>query len=290
MLKKRLVACLILKNGIVVQSIGFKKYLPVGSLDVSVEFLNMWGIDEIVVLDIDATSRGSGPDFDTLKKCSGKGFVPLSFGGGVRDIEDMKKLVHFGADKVVINKAVLEDPDLIARAAEVLGNQCIVVSMDVKKGTNTGYEVYSDSGKTPTGMDPVVWAQKIEFLGGGEIFLNSIDRDGTKKGYDLELIKNVSEEVAIPVIACGGVGHPEHFLEGLVRGKATAVAAGNYFHFTEHSPITSKEYLRGKGINVRLDTYADYADVGFDTLGRISKRNEGQLEKLRFEHIPEEII
>lgn len=290
MLRKRIVACLVVKNGIVVQSIGFRQYLPVGSIDVCVEALNRWGIDEIVILDIDATAKGINPNYKLLTDCSKKGFVPLTVGGGIRNIQDMKKLIHYGADKVCINKIAILNPEIIKEASAILGNQCIVVSIDVKINKNNQYEVFSDSGHNPTGKDVMGWAKEVESLGVGEIFLNSIDRDGSKKGYDLDLIKMVSQAVDIPVIACGGAGHPKHFLEVLIYGNAYAAAAGNFFHFTEHSPILVKAYLRAHDIDIRLDTYADYSGINFGEPGRILQRSEHYLEKLRFEYQPEEVI
>jgi cyclase len=288
MLKKRVVASLIVKNGIVVQSIGFKKYLPIGSIGVSVEFLNRWGIDEIILLDIDATSQNKKPDFDLITEISKKIFVPLTVGGGIKDLNDIKTLVHYGADKICINKAALTNPKIIKESSEIFGNQCIVVSMDVKN-KNGKYEVYSDSGKNPTGLEAIKWAKEIEKLGAGEIFLSSIDRDGSKSGFDLKLIKKLSDNVSIPIIACGGAGHPKHFLEAF-NNNASAVAAGNFFHFSEHSPILVKSFLMKKGIDVRLDTYADYKETDFDESGRLLKRSDQYLEKLRFQYQPEEVI
>src|SRR3989344_761442 len=291
MLKKRIVATLIVKNGMVVQSIGFKKYLPVGDPCVSVEFLSKWGIDEIIVLDIDASLQNKKPNLNLITEISKRIFVPLTVGGGIKTLEDMRKLIRCGADKISINKTALENPEIIKKAAGIFGNQCIVVSIDVKKNQRGTYEIFSDSGKIATGLDPVSFAEKVEQLGAGEILLNSIDRDGLQLGYDVKLVKMVSGAVKIPVIACGGVGMPEHFLEGFTKGSASACAAGNFFHFTEHSPIIVKSYLLNRGADVRLDTYADYKDINFDKeKDRIIKRSENYLDKLRFEYLPEEVI
>jgi len=288
-LKKRIVAILIVKDGIVVQSIGFNKYLPVGSVAVCVEFLNKWGTDEIILLDIDKTKQGKGPDFKLITEVSKKSFVPLTVGGGIRNLNDMRKLVHYGADKISINKLALINPKIIKEASSIFGNQCIVVSMDVKSN-NGRHEIYSDNGKNPTGLDPVKQAEVFESLGAGEILLNSIDGDGSRQGYDLQIIKKVSKAVSIPVIACGGAGQPKHFLEVFIKTRVLAAAAGNFFHFTEHSPIILKSFLIKKGIDVRLDTDADYKSVNFMGDGRIIKRPEDYLDKLRFEYISEEII
>ena len=290
MLKKRIAASLVLKNGIVVQSILFNKYLPVGSPVIAIEFLNLWGIDEIVLLDIDATAQGRSPQFELINAVSRKCFVPMTVGGGVRNLEDMRKLMHFGADKISINKIAIENPNIITEASRVFGSQSVVVSIDAKLSCCNEYMVFSDSGKKATGIKVTEWARKVEDLGAGEIFLNSIDRDGTKLGYDLRLIKMVTDAVAIPVIACGGVGHPSHFLEGLIKGRASAAAAGNFFHFTEHSPIITKSYLRKHNTEIRFDSYAQYEGFSFDSHGRLAKRDENYLEKLRFEYQPEEVI
>lgn len=290
MLKKRIIASLIVKDGRVVQSIGFKRYLPVGDVGVAVEFLNNWGIDEIVLLDIDATKQKRGPDFKMVMKVSKKSFAPLTVGGGIRNIEDIRKLIRYGADKISINKMSLLDPLIIKKSAETFGSQCVVISVDIKK-IDGRYEVFSDNGKVPTGFDVVEWAKKVEELGAGEIFLNSIDRDGLKSGYDLKAIKKVADSVSIPVIACGGVGHPEHFLEAFTKAGTSATAAGNFFHFTEHSPIIVKSFLLQNKIDVRMDSYADYGGIDFiKENGRIAKRSDNYLDKLRFEYLPEEII
>lgn len=290
MLKKRIVACLTIKNGIVVQSIGFKKYLPVGSPMISAEALNQWGIDEIIILDLDATREKRKPNLDLVKAVSKKIFVPLTVGGGIQNEDDIRKLISSGADKVSINKSSWLNPEIISRGAKMLGSQCIAVSIDVKIKPNKGWEVVCDSGQTSMKIGPVEWAQKVEKLGAGEILLNSVDKDGSKAGYDINLIRKVSRAVSIPVIACGGAGHPEHFWQGIVQGEASAVAAGNFFHFEEHSPIIVKAYLARKGIKLRLDSYAAYQETDFQTNGRLAKRSEDYLDKLRFKIIKEEVI
>ncbi len=291
MLKKRLVACIVVRGGIAVQSIGFKKYLPIGSAVIAAEFLNKWGIDEIILVDIDNIARKKGVDFSMITEISKKIFVPLTVAGGIRNLEDIRKIVRCGADKISINKLALTNPKIIKEASEIFGSQCIAVSIDAKLNKNGVYKVFSDSGATETDFGAAQWAKQAESLGAGEIFLNSIDRDGSKKGYDLDLVRTISSAVNIPVIAAGGAGHPRHFLEGILDGNASAVAAGNFFHFTEHSPIIVKSYLRRHNIDIRLETYADYDDIDFDEeSGRITKKPDSFLEKLRFEYMSEEII
>ena len=289
MLKKRIVACITVKNNVVVQSIGFQKYLPVGSVPIAVEFLNQWGIDEIAILDISATARGRRPNFKLLAQAARKCFTPLAIGGGVVSISDMHRLNQLGAEKVIINSLALRKPGMITAAAEIFGSQFVVVSIDVKK-VGKGYEVYSDNGKKPTSHDAVSYAQLVENLGAGEIFLNSIDRDGSKKGFDVDLIRRVASAVKIPVIACGGAGTAHHFYEVAEKTKASAVAAGNFFHFTEHSPIVLKAFLKSMRVPVRLETYARYDGATFSADGRLAKRSESYLDKLRFTHLPEETI
>lgn len=289
-LKKRIIGCVIVKGGIAVQSIGFKNYLPIGSVAVAVEFLNKWGIDEIAIIDIDVTASDKRPNFELIKHASAKSFSPLTVGGGISSIEDMHQLNHFGAEKVMINNLALQNPEIIKKASKIFGAQFVMVSIDVKKNDQGKYEVYGQGGKESTGLDPVELARKVESLGAGEIFLNSIDQDGSKQGYDLKIIDQVAKAVNIPVIACGGAGHPEHFVKVLKETSASAVAAGNYWQFTEHSPIITKSYLKQGGIDVRLDTYVTYQDFNFDQDGRASKRSDEELEKLRFEYLPDEII
>lgn len=290
MLKKRVIALLVVRNGIVVQSIGFQRYLPVGSIDVAVEFLSKWGIDEIILLDISASIENRQPDYDAIGRISTQVFVPITVGGGIKTLEDIRRLLHAGADKVSINSTALQHREFISEAGKVFGVQCIVVSMDVSKKADGQYEVFTNSGKTATGWDPSEWAREVERFGAGEILVNSIDRDGMKVGYDIDLLRRVVAAVSIPVILCGGVGTAEHFRDGIDAG-ASAVGAGNYFHFTEHSPIVVKSYLKNCGLDIRLDTHARYQACTLEGItGRIAKRDESYLSKLRFEYQKDEVI
>lgn len=290
MIKKRVVAALPIRNGIVVQSFGFRTHLPVGSAPIVVENLNRWGVDEIVMVDIDAGPAGRSPDFRLVGEVSRECYVPLTVGGGIRSVEDITGLVHRGADKVSLNRSAVTDPALIEEASRIFGDQCIVVSIDARKTEDGGYEAVTDSGREPTGMTPASLARRAEEAGAGEIFLNSIDRDGSKRGYDLELIERVTDAVGIPVIVCGGVGHPEHLRQGLMETAASACAVGNMFHFTEHSVVTAKAYVRARGAEVRSDTYATYGGFEFDGGGRVAKRPDEELLRLRFKHYPREVI
>lgn len=290
MLKRRIIANLVVRDGIVVQSIGFRRYLPVGKPEIAVEFLNAWGIDEIIIADISAGAERRGPNLQVISSLSKKCFVPVTVAGGIRSVEMMRQLVRCGADKIAINTAAVENPALIAAGAKVLGSQCIVVSIDVRKNGEGKYEVFTRGGRRATGLNPVEFAQTCEQLGAGEIIINSIDHDGSKKGYDLSLIASVSDAVSIPVIALGGAGHHQHFVDVLTTGRATAAAAGNFFHFCEQSVVLTKEFLTRNQVNVRHDAYAQYADFLFDSDGRIKRKSDDELQRLRFTFLPKEVI
>lgn len=289
MLQKRLVGALIVKGGIVVQSVNFARYLPVGSPVIAIDYLNRWGIDEITLLDIDATPESRKPDYEKVWLYARHAQVPLSVGGGITEVDDIKKLIQAGADKVVLNSAAVKNPRLLREGAARFGNQSIVVSIDAKRVGKGKYMAFTHSGRLPANRTPAELAKMAESEGAGEIFLNSIDRDGSKAGYDLELIEPVARAVNIPLVVCGGVGHPRHFLDPL-RFDVSGVAAANFFHYTEHSVIVAKSFLKAAGAPIRLDSYATYAGYSFDDSGRASKLSEDYLERLRFENIPEEII
>ena len=290
MLKKRLIATLIVRDGIVVQSIGFRRYLPVGRPEVAIEYLNHWGIDEIILLDISASKDHSRKQYDFIEKISRTCFVPLTCGGGIDSIGDISSLLKYGADKVAVNSAALHDPDLIARAAKVFGKQCIVVSIDVSGADFCDYRVYDSVCGRTTAFDPVSLARKVEVLGAGEIYLTSVDRDGFKAGFDLQLIDQVAKSVNIPVIASGGAGNPGHILEVFNRTSASAVAAANFFHFAEHQVILAKAVLKSNGVDIRLNTQVDYGNGDFFDDFRLKKRNETYLAELLFHKIEKEII
>lgn len=283
MLKKRLISCLIARDGAIVQSIQFKRFLPVGSVRITVEFMKNWDIDEIVILDTNATRQGRGPDLAMIEDVSRRCFVPITYGGGIRTVDDIRSVIRAGADKISVNAQALGAPEFITAGARMFGSQCIVVSIDAKETAPGRHEVFADGGKRATGLEVVEWAREAERRGAGEILLTSIERDGSKQGYDLPLVRKVSESVGIPVIACGGVGRMEHFVEGVAQGKAAAVAAGNIFHYIEHSTIVAKAYLKNAGVGIRLSTLADYQGFSFDESGRILKRPDSELEKIWFE-------
>lgn len=289
MLKTRVISVLVVKNDIVVQSINFRRYLPVGVPSIAVEYLNRWGIDEIMLLDIHATLENRQPKFDKIAEYSRYAQVPFAVGGGVTDIRDIERIIRSGADKVVLNTAAVSNPSLITEGARHYGNQCMVVSIDARYVEPGRYQVFTHSGRRPTSYSPDEFARIAEQHGAGEILLTSIDRDGSKQGYDLELVTLVVNAVRLPVIVCGGVGRPEHLLEG-IRIGASAVAAANFFHYTEHSVAVTKHFLKARGTEVRLDTLITYDGFEFDGDGRTAKTDDAVLEKLRFEYISEEVI
>ena len=252
MLKKRIIPCLDIKNGRVVKGINFVDLVDAGDPAEQAKIYNDSGADEICFLDITASHENRNIILEVVKKTTEKCFVPLTVGGGVRSIEDISNLLLAGADKVSINTAAVSNANLIKEGAEKFGSQCIVVAVDAKKVNNNKWEVFTHGGRKPTGKDVLNFVTKMESLGAGEILLTSMDRDGTKKGYDLDLTKKISNLVSIPVIASGGVGNLEHLYQGFKIGKASAVLAASIFHFGEHSILEAKQYLDSKGIPVRI--------------------------------------
>ena len=254
-LAKRIIPCLDVKDGRVVKGVNFVNLKDAGDPVEIASAYSKEGADEIVFLDIAASFEKRGTMLDVVSKTAEQVFIPLTVGGGIRNIEDIRVLLKSGADKVSINTKAVENPDLVKKASEEFGSQCIVVAIDAKRKTQDArrgtWEVYTYGGRKPTGLDAIVWAKKVEELGAGEILLTSMDRDGTKDGYDLELTKAVSEAVNVPIIASGGAGTLEHLAEGLTEGKADAVLAASIFHYGEYSIKEAKEYLRKRDIVVR---------------------------------------
>jgi cyclase len=289
MLKKRVIAVLLVKHGVVVQSIGFRRYLPVGRPEIAVEFLNQWGIDEIVLLDLDAARERRLFPVELMRSVSRYGFVPFAVGGGIRSVDDMKRLIQSGADKIVINAAAVSTPEVIVQGAATFGRQCVVVSIDARR-VNGRYQAFTDSGRAEAGLTPGELARRSAENGAGEILINSIDRDGGREGFDLELAREVGAAVDIPVILCGGAGHAAHLAEGLAEERVSAVAAANFFHYTEHSVAVAKAYLERHGRRVRLETYADYRDAAFDAELRVERKSDEVLGELLFEYHPKETI
>ena len=252
MYTKRVIPCLDVKDGRVVKGVHFVNLLDAGDpVEVAAAY-DREGADELVFLDITASSDRRAIAVEMVRKVAERVFIPFTVGGGIRSVEDFKMLLREGADKVAVNSAAIMNPRLISDAAEKFGSQCVVAAIDAKRQPGGGFHIYKDGGRVDMGMDAVEGADRAESLGAGEILLTSMDCDGAKNGYDIELTKAVSSAVRIPVIAYGGAGKKEHFLEALTEGGAEAVLAASLFHYKELEIREVKEYLREKGVSVRL--------------------------------------
>ena len=248
------------RDGSIVQSVNFDHTNIIGDAQTAVDFFNVWGVDEIILLDVSRNEDDKEKFRETAVNLSTSCFVPLTIGGWVKTVDDIRELLMCGADKVVINTEAVNNPEFVTQASDRFGSQCITVSIDVKN-TSDGYEVVTDRGRNHTGKHPVKWAKRAETLGAGEIFLTSIDQDGTQSGYDLDLISAVSEAVSVPVIASGGVGIWKHLVEGVVEGGADAVSVANRLHHVQHSTKKAKEYMKSAGIDVREPSFAERYDL-----------------------------
>ena len=251
MLAKRIIPCLDVRDGRVVKGVNFVNIRDAGDPVELARFYSDQGADEIVFLDITATSDGRATVADVVERTAEQVFVPLTVGGGIRSLEDFRQLLRAGADKISVNSAAVKDPGLISRAAERFGSQCVVLAIDARRRPEGSYEVVVAGGRTPTGLDAVEWARRGEALGAGEILLTSMDADGTKAGFDLEMTRAVTQAVSIPVIASGGCGSLEHFAQVFAETDASAVLAASLFHYNELTIRQVKEYLRKRKIPVR---------------------------------------
>jgi cyclase len=281
--KPRVIPLILLKDGLVVQSIGFEKFLPIGKPTVAVEFFSKWDVDEIILLDINASDARRKWDASLIDRVSRFSLLPLTVGGGIQTEDDVCRILAAGADKVAINRMALTRPDFISECAERFGNQCVVVSMDVQKDDAGNYLV---RGATPA-LDPVSWAQTLQSLGAGEILVQAVHKDGLKTGYDIDLIEKIVAAVSVPVIVAGGAGTAEHLGEGLAAG-ASGVCAGNMFQFTEHSTLYAKGFLSQKKGAIRLATPVTYRNTRFDALGRPQKKPDEVLESYFHSYVTEE--
>ena len=252
MLKNRIIPCLDVKNGRVVKGINFVELKDAGDPVKQAKVYSDGGADEICFLDITASNENRDTIIDILRKTAKECFVPLTVGGGVRTIKNITDLLLAGADKVSINTAAVQDVNFINEASKKFGSQCIVVAIDAKKVSDNKWEVFTHGGRNKTGIDALEFAKQVEKNGAGEILLTSMDRDGTKSGYDVKLLKLITDNTNIPVIASGGVGTLDHLHEGIVKGGASAVLAASIFHYGEHKIKEVKEYLNSKNVSVRL--------------------------------------
>lgn len=253
MLTKRIIPCLDVKGGRVVKGTNFVGLRDAGD---PVELAKKYDderADELVFLDITASHEGRGTMVEVAKNCAAQVFIPFTVGGGIRTAEDMRVMLKAGADKISVNSAAVKNPELISDGAKKFGSQCVVLAVDAKRRENSdGWEIYVNGGRTPTGLDCLDWVKKAVGLGAGEILLTSMDADGTKDGYDIELTRAVSEAVNVPVIASGGAGEPEHFYRVLTEGKADAVLAASVFHYGKYTIRQIKDYLKSRGVEVRF--------------------------------------
>ena len=250
-LAKRVIPCLDVTAGRVVKGVNFVSLRDAGDpVEIAARY-DEQGADEVTFLDITASSDQRDIILHVIEAVAAKVFIPLTVGGGVRKVEDVRRLLNAGADKVSINTAAVQNPDLVREASGIVGCQCIVVAIDAKKA-GSGWEVFTHGGRKPTGLDAVQWARHMEQAGAGEILLTSMDRDGTRDGFDLALTRAVADAVSVPVIASGGVGSVEHLADGVLEGRADAVLAASVFHFGDFTVREAKEHMRSRGIEVRL--------------------------------------
>lgn len=251
MLRSRLIPSLLLRNGRCIKTIRFDTFRDTGHPVTAARVYDAQGADELLFLDISASIEGRTTLLEVVTRTAEQCFMPLTVGGGVRSIDDIRRLLMAGADKVSMNTAAVEHPELIREAAAHFGRQCIVISIDARRHPDGTYEAYTYRATRPTGLDPVQWARRAAELGAGELLITAVDRDGTLQGYDIELVRRVSEAVQIPVIASGGVGTLQHLVDGIRIGGASAVAAASIFHFTDQSVIKAKAFMQVAGLHVR---------------------------------------
>ncbi len=252
MVSKRIIPCLDVKDGRVVKGVRFVNLRDAGDPVEVAKKYSEEGADEITFLDITASHEKRKTMIDVVERTASEVFVPLTVGGGLRTVEDVRELLLAGADKVTINTAAIADPDFVKRASDRFGSQCIVIAIDARRRDGGGWEVFTHGGRNPTGIDAVGWAARVEDFGAGEILLTSMDRDGTEDGYDLELTRTISETVGIPIIASGGAGRLEHLVEAVETGRADAVLCASIFHYGKYSINEAKEFLSERGVLVRL--------------------------------------
>lgn len=252
MLKKRIIPCLDVKDGRVVKGVNFVDLIDAGDPVEQAKIYEQQGADELCFLDITASSDNRNNFYDVVEKVASTCFMPLTVGGGVRKVDDIRQLLNAGADKVSINTAAIHNPEFVKEAAEKFGSQCIVIAIDAKLNEKGTFSIFTHGGRNDTGIDAVEWAKKMTAYGAGEVLLTSMDRDGTKQGFDIPLTKAISSAVSVPVIASGGVGELQHFVDGVTKAGADAVLAASVFHFGKFTVAQVKEYMQKQNIPVRL--------------------------------------
>ena len=251
-LANRIIPCLDVDNGRVVKGVNFLDIKDAGDPVEIARRYNAEGADELCMLDITATHENRNTMIATVSAIAGEVFIPLTVGGGIRTLDNIKAMLHAGADKVAINSAAVSNPEFVQQAAERFGSQCIVVAIDAKQTADHHWEIFTHGGRNATGIDAIEWAQEMERLGAGELLVTSMDRDGTKNGFDLDLMRTLSEHIQIPIIASGGVGDLQHLVDGVIEGKADAVLAASIFHFGTYSIGEAKAFMQDAGIEMRL--------------------------------------
>lgn len=286
---KRMVACLVVKAGRVVQSLGFARYLPIGRPEIAARFLDSWGIDEICLIDIDARREGRCIDPALVARVSANIFSPLAVGGGISSVAQMRELLAAGADKMILNRALHDRPALVGTAAETFGAQCVIASVDVRNHDGR-HVVALDSAGLPTALEIGDFVRGLGPAGVGEILLNDADRDGTGKGLNLELAERAAVKTDLPIILIGGVGHPQHIAEALAHPAVSAVAAANFWHFAEHSVGLAKAFCAQQGLKIRNSGAAGYAEFAFMQSGRLAKLDDAVLEERVFETVAEDLV
>jgi cyclase len=288
MLKKRIIASLFIQKNIVVQSQGFKKYLPVGRPEIAAEAFNAWGVDELFLIDINASREGRLINLELVKKVSSKCLVPLTVGGGIKNVQQIGALLKAGADKICLNQSLIGNLDCLIQGQEKFGKQCIVASIDSLK-VNGNYKVFNYMSAKVTNQSVLETVTYYEKNGAGEIFLNDVGRDGSYQGYDIELVDRVSKKVSIPVVCSGGAGNPSHIIEVLKKTNVSGASAANYFHFTEHSITIAKAHV-GKVLPVRQDIKFSYNHMPINLDGRVCRLSDDKLKNLLYKKIKIEKI
>jgi cyclase len=289
MLKKRITAVIMVRNGWAVQSREFATFLPVGDPRISAQHFDSWGADEIALLDISPDRKAKGPNLDLIREISATCRTPLVYGGGISSLDQVRAVVRAGADKVAIGAAAIDEPGLVEEAAHFFGRQCILGVLDIVR-TAAGVSLWHDGAALGAGPTPLEHAKELVARGAGELLLNSVDRDGTKTGMDIDAISSIAGAVTVPVVACGGVGEPSHMRAALDIDGVQSVAVGNILNFSEHSITVLKAALSQAGVTLRHDTHADYRDHRISAAGRLEKLTDRALRELIFVKHPEEVI